>query len=108
MSWKTIIIFIRRASVIHRCSPGPRPGRRGTFPSPVRRGRLVGEGHQSAKRDDFSGRRLIEADDCCTVPVEVAEYAHAAVEADARARPKFAILIALRRLGHLICPPSTR
>jgi hypothetical protein len=106
MSWKTTITLTRCESVIHPSIPGPQPGRRGTFPSPVGRGRLVGAGHQSAKRDDLRVRRLIEAHDGGTIPIEVAEYARATVEADARACPKFALLIALRRLIHLVCPPN--
>ena len=106
MSWMTTITFTRCDSVIHPSIPGPQPGRRGTSPSPVGRGRLVSAGHQSAERDDLRVRRPIEAHDGGTVPVEVAEYADATVEADALARPKLALLIALRSLVHLVCPPT--
>jgi hypothetical protein len=67
--------------------------------------KLVGAGDQSAQRDNFRAGFLIEAHNGGVFSVEVSEHADAAAEFYALARPKLALMLAVRRLVHLVWLP---
>ena len=67
-------------------------------PSPVGKRTFVAASHQSAQRDNLRARVAVQAHDRGAVPVEVAQDADAAADADAFAYPRLVLITALQLL----------